>query len=106
MNIKKRGLGRGLEALLVNVSDKEEAPTIDILQPSHEQASSEIEYEMPITRASFDPLQQESTSFAKMHYPDVLALIESLKKERLNLLQEVESLKQLINDFDTMIRQF
>ncbi len=102
MNIKKRGLGRGLEALLVNVSDKEEAPTIDILQPSNEQ----LEHEIPITSASFDPLQQESTSFAMMHYPDALALIESLQKEKLNLLQEVESLKQLINDFDTMIREF
>jgi ParB family chromosome partitioning protein len=102
MNIKKRGLGRGLEALLVNVSDKEEASTIDIMQPSNEQ----LEHETPITSASFDPLQQESTSFAKMHYPDALALIESLQKEKLNLLQEVESLKQLINDFDTMIREF
>jgi ParB-like chromosome segregation protein Spo0J len=72
MTLKKRGLGRGLEALLVDVSTKQEVPVI-IKEMDEREA-------MAIT------------------------LIETIQNENLNLLQEAEALKMLIDEFEAMVR--
>lgn len=66
MNVHKRGLGRGLEALLVDVSSKKEA----------EQLNSNA------------------------------LLIKAIQTENTNLIQEAEALKTMLDDFETLVRNF
>jgi hypothetical protein len=89
MTIKKRGLGRGLEALLVDVSPKEEKHQlqtlpIDILQRGDHLPADDI--------SSYE-LQNIA-----------IELIETIQKENLNLLQEANGLRMLIDEFEAMIR--
>jgi DNA anti-recombination protein RmuC len=65
MNVQKRGLGRGLEALLVDVSHKETEPL-------------------------------NSTDL----------LVKAIQTENANLIQEAEALKSMLDDFETMVRNF
>lgn len=103
MNLKKRGLGRGLEALLVDVGAKEE------------QALSET-----ITSADFQPVQDEASSApviiaghsateAKTAEVDgrtamVVELFKSIQREHLVLLEEAEVLRKMIDEFESIIR--
>ncbi len=66
MTTKKRGLGRGLEALLVDVSDNTANQQSVIAQ----------------------------------------TLIETLQRENHNLLQEARALKELLGDFEVLVRRF
>jgi ParB family chromosome partitioning protein len=145
MTIKKRGLGRGLEALLANVSPKEEKHQpqtlpIDILQRSNHLPSDDINsYELhglahSITAPdTFEPvvvrkitgnnyeivagenrwhaarlagLQEVPVIIKEMDDREAIAieLIETIQKENLNLLQEANGLRKLIDEFEAMIR--
>ena len=66
MNTPKRGLGRGLEALLVDIHHKE-------------------------TEEQFN-----STAL----------LVKVIQTENANLIREAENLKALLDDFETMVREF
>jgi len=90
MSLKKRGLGRGLEALLVDVSTKEEKHQqqtlpIDILQRGNH---------LPPDDINSDELQKLA-----------ITIIETIQNEDLRLLQEAEALKMLIDEFEAMVRQ-
>ncbi len=145
MSLKKRGLGRGLEALLVDVSAKEEKHQlqtlpIDILQrgnhlPPDDINSDELQelaYSIiasdtvepivvrKITENNYEILAGESRwSAARLaglqEVPVIIkemdsreamaiALIETIQKENLNLLQEAEALRKLIDEFEEMVR--
>jgi ParB family chromosome partitioning protein len=145
MSLKKRGLGRGLEALLVDVSAKEEKHQlqtlpIDILQrgnhlPPDDINSDELQelaYSIiasdtvepivvrKITENNYEILAGESRwSAARLaglqEVPVIIkemdsreamaiALIETIQKENLNLLQEAKSLRKLIDEFEAMVR--
>jgi ParB family chromosome partitioning protein len=148
MTLKKRGLGRGLEALLVNVSAKEEKQQlqtlpIDILQgggnhlPPDDISSDELqELANSITEPdTFEPVvvrkiaennyeivtgesrwraarlagwQEVPVIIKEMDDQEAMAiaLIETIQKENLNLLQEAEALRKLIEEFEAMVRQF
>lgn len=89
MSLKKRGLGRGLEALLVNVSTIEEKHQlqtlpIDILQRGNH---------LPPDDMNSDELQDMA-----------IELLETIQKENLSLLQEAEALRKLIEEFEAMVR--
>ena len=89
MSLKKRGLGRGLEALLVDVDTKDakhqsQILPIDILQPGKHPPPDEM---------NSDELQELA-----------LALIETIQQENLNLLQEAEALRNLLDEFEVMVR--
>jgi ParB family chromosome partitioning protein len=145
MTIKKRGLGRGLEALLVDVSTKVERHQllnlpIDSLQKNHYLAPEELNSDelqkltnnikMPDT---FEPVvvrkiagnnyeivagenRWHAARLAGLKEVPVIikeiddreamaiALIETIQKENLNLLQEAKGLKNLIDEFEAMIR--
>jgi len=146
MTLKKRGLGRGLEALLVNVSPKEEKHQaltlpIDSLQrgshlPPDDINSDELQElaNSITTPGKFEPVVVRKIS--EHHYEIVagenrwraarlaglqevpviikemddreamaIALIEVSQRENLNLLQEAEALKNLIDEFEAMVRQ-
>ncbi len=88
MNFKKRGLGRGLEALLVDVSVKEEKHQlqtlpIDTLQRGNHLSPDDM---------NSDELQNVA-----------IELIETIQKENLNLLHEAEVLRTLIDEFEAMV---
>ncbi|CAG1022071.1 hypothetical protein DOJK_01420 [Patescibacteria group bacterium] len=66
MTTQKRGLGRGLEALLVDVNNKE-------------------------TEEQFN-----STAL----------LVKVIQTENANLIREAETLKAMLDDFETLVRNF
>lgn len=146
MNLKKRGLGRGLEALLVDVSTKEEKHQlltlpIDTLQrgnhtpPDNMDADDiqELAYSIiasdtvePIVvrkmagdsyaivtgesrwlAAQLAGLQEVPVIIQEMDDREAMAvaLIETVQKENLNLLQEAKALRKLIDEFEAMVRQ-
>jgi ParB family transcriptional regulator, chromosome partitioning protein len=147
MTLKKRGLGRGLEALLVNVSAKEEKHQlqtlpIDILQQGHylspnDISSDELQELADSIKASgtIEPvvvrkivennyeivagesrwraarlagLQEVPVIIRELddQEPMAIALIETIHKENLNLLQEAEALRKLIDEFEALVRHF
>jgi hypothetical protein len=77
MNLKKRGLGRGLEALLAD--EEKHQPVKDVRQ-------GEIQ---PAAGAEVD----KQTAM-------VVAFFKSVQKEHHALLEEAESLKKLLEEFD------
>ena len=143
MSIKKRGLGRGLEALLDNASSPEEKQPLPIktLQKSSHLSSVATDADelqvvasvvtMPDT-FEFVVAQKIAENNAEIiaiedswhagrlaglqELPAVLkerderealaiALIETLQQENLNLVQEAEDLKKLIDEFEEMVRR-
>ncbi|MEI7993329.1 MAG: ParB N-terminal domain-containing protein [Methylococcaceae bacterium] len=144
MSLKKRGLGRGLEALLDNVSTKDEkhqlqSIPVDIFQGSGQIKPEDInldgllELANVITESrtsnynvikkigddSFEIVAGESrwrasllteleempviTKEMKDREALTIALIETIQKENLNLLQEAEGLRNLIAEFEAMV---
>ena len=143
MSIKKRGLGRGLEALLGNASSPEEKQPLPIktLQKSSYLSSVALDLDelqelasvvtMPDTFESVvtQKIVEDSAEIIAIEdswhagrlaglqeLPAVLkerderealaiALIENLQQENLNLVQEAEDLKKLIDEFEAMVRR-
>ena len=143
MTIKKRGLGRGLEALLGNASSPEEKQPLPIktLQKSSYLSSVGLDLDelqelasvvtMPDTFESVvtQKIVEDSAEIIAIEdswhagrlaglqeLPAVLkerderealaiALIETLQQENLNLVQEAEDLKKLIDEFEAMVRR-
>ena len=91
MTLKKRGLGRGLEALLVDVAAGEDRQPADASQQRGRHLSSDA---------------MNADDSRKTADPEPLALIETLKQENLMLLQEVAVLRQLLDEFETMVRHY
>ncbi|MEY3289121.1 MAG: hypothetical protein RLZZ419_1363 [Pseudomonadota bacterium] len=127
MTVKKRGLGRGLEALLVDVSVKGEIPLQQTAQINNRQKNNHLSTD----NMSADELRLESVVAQKIaknnttvvvdttsELPEVSviakamndreavtsALIKTIQKENRHLLQEAENLRQLINEFEAMVR--
>lgn len=146
MTLKKRGLGRGLEALLVDVSNKEEKHQLQTLPidnlhrgihlPLDDMNLDELQelaYSIiasdtvepivvrKIAESSYEILAGESRWSAALlaglqEVPVIIkemddreaaaiALIETMQRENLNLLQEAEALRELLDEFAAMIRQ-
>lgn len=84
MTFKKRGLGRGLEALLAEDSAKEDVsrPDKDRIQNDGRAVVSELE-----DRASV-----------------MVALLRDMQRERLALLEEAVALQKTIEEFESLIR--
>ena len=96
MTFKKRGLGRGLEALLVDVSSKEEKHQLQTLPIDNLHRGSHL----PTDDMDSDELKEMDEREAI-----AIALIETIQKETLTLLQEAEGLKALLDEFEAMVRQ-
>lgn len=78
MTAQKRGLGRGLEALLVDVSK----PVV--LKDSVQRPIPTIADEQTVIAA--------------------VSLMKAIQKENANLMKEVEALKELLDDFETLVQ--
>lgn len=85
MNSKKRGLSRGLEALLAEDSSKEEAH-----QPAKDVSPSEKQAE----------IAEEAGKQTAM----LVAILKDIQKERLALQEEAEALRKLIEEFESIVR--
>ena len=144
MSLKKRGLGRGLEALLDNVSTQDEkhqlqSMPVDIFQGSGQIKPEDINLDRLLelanviteSRTSRYPvikkigednyeivagesrwraslitgLEEMPVITKEMNDREALtiALIETIQKANLNLLQEAESLRNLIAEFEAMV---
>jgi hypothetical protein len=79
MTLNKRGLGRGLEALLAE--DPAKAPVGEKIQPT--------------------PM---ATKLDDGRVAMVTALIKNIQKEHLTLLEEAESLRLVIEEFESIVR--
>ncbi len=123
MTIKKRGLGRGLEALLANVSAKEEIArpqTSPINNPQKDQHLSPdtINSDKLIAEPVVVLKIAENNAEIAAELQDVpvinkvmdereavaTALIETIQQENRHLLQETEDLRKLIDEFEAMVR--
>ena len=93
MTVKKRGLGRGLEALLVDVSAKEDKASLH-------------HGNLPSDTMNSDELQKAPGTINKITDAEIvaLALIETMHQENINLLQEAIALRELVDEFAAMIR--
>lgn len=98
--IKKRGLSRGLEALLKVNSEKSEIskPVIDVEEakcsPDRQSSDQQLYRQL-----SAEDLEGERRP------EQLLALFEQLRNENLRLLQEAETLKGLLEEFESMVRR-
>jgi ParB family chromosome partitioning protein len=145
MSLKRRGLGRGLEALLVNVSAKEKKHQLqtlpidilhggsylppddmnsDVLQELANSITAPDKFEPIIVRkiaenyyeivagqsrwlaARLAGLQEVPVIIKEMDDREAMAiaLIETIQTENLNLLQEAEALRKLVDEFEAMVR--
>jgi hypothetical protein len=77
MTAQKRGLGRGLEALLVDVAKPVRTNEVAPLPAK---------------------LSDDHTVIA------TIALMKAIQKENANLVKEVEALKDLLDDFEVLVR--
>ncbi|MDP2099668.1 MAG: hypothetical protein U1D70_14240 [Methylobacter sp.] len=91
MTLKKRGLGRGLEALLADEPVKEESQQVQIL-PVNEPAPAGVQL-APV-------MVEDVDDRADM----VVALFKSIQRENLLLREEAEVLRGLIEEFEALIR--
>ncbi len=85
MNLRKRGLGRGLEALLADDSAKEEK----------HQAAKDV---------SQDEIQPVVVEEVDGRAAMVVALFKNIQREHLTLLEEAETLRNLIEEFESIVR--
>jgi len=85
MTFKKRGLGRGLEALLADESVKEERH-----QPVKDMNQAEVQ----------PAVADEEDGRTAM----VVALFKNIQREHLALLEEAETLRKLIEEFESIVR--
>lgn len=90
MTLKKRGLGRGLEALLADDSAKEEKQQAQIL-PVNEPATAAVQL-APV-------MVEDADNRADM----VVALFKSIQRENLLLREEAEVLRGLIEEFEALV---
>lgn len=93
MTLKKRGLGRGLEALLAEESAKQEKH-----QPKTEQAGA-----YPAAKdADQDEIQAAGEAGGQTAM--LVAFFKSIQREHLTLLEEAEALRKLIEEFEAIVR--
>jgi hypothetical protein len=84
MTAQKRGLGRGLEALLVDVATPIRAK--EVVQLAHNQPSPTLLDDHAVIAA--------------------ITLMKAIQKENANLVKEVEALKDLLDDFEALVQNF
>lgn len=93
MTLKKRGLGRGLEALLADDSAKEKMQQSQAVQSAENQSSEDAVEDEALVKEEID-------SRAAM----VMALFKNIQKENRMLREEAEALRKLIEEFEAIVR--
>ena len=103
MTINKRGLGRGLEALLGNVIPQEAQP----LQypPINEALENNNNFSRDILRSIDKDHRPTEYSTDLQDSPIAREALESIHQEKVNLLFEAEALIKLIDAFEIIARR-
>lgn len=125
MTLKKRGLGRGLEALLADVSAKEEKHQSQAMQSGEYQPAKDVGQDgiqsmpvaiddcltetVPDSLAAFSPSVEVRSGGAVTEEVDgrmamVVALFKNIQREHLILQEEAEALRKLIEEFESIVR--
>jgi ParB family chromosome partitioning protein len=104
MSQKKRGLGRGLEVLLVDVPMQEQesdlaSTALASVDPSI-QTPQKKNIKQPATQAR--PIDVPTTENQAESGTSILT--NNIQRERQLLLQEADNLSQLISEFELMLR--
>jgi len=94
MTVKKRGLGRGLEALLADDSAKKEPHQSPTKQSGGNQALKNNE--VPPNPDAIEAMDERAGM--------VVALFKNIQRENLVLQEEAEALKKLIEEFELILR--
>lgn len=97
MTSKKRGLSRGLEALLADVQSKNGTTNVEDRHVVEEVQELRMALKEFMQRSS--PSVDRATSNANI----AISSNSNLHRERLNLLKEAEALKELIDDIESII---
>ncbi|MGZ8189750.1 MAG: hypothetical protein ACXWTS_00820 [Methylococcaceae bacterium] len=110
MTLKKRGLGRGLEALLADVPAKDDRIPSGVQMDPGTRAMQGGQVEEPRTLLldfQTDPKQLPQISINTSVIDDqaeiALTLIKNIQRERMSLLEEAEILRKLISEFESML---
>ncbi|MGZ8223356.1 MAG: hypothetical protein ACXWT0_17075 [Methylobacter sp.] len=103
MNLKKRGLGRGLEALLVDVASREEQAPLETLTPADFQPVQDDVSSAPVIIADHSATEAK-TGEVDGRTAMVVELFKSIQREHLVLLEEAEALRKMIEEFESIIR--
>lgn len=93
MTLRKRGLGRGLEALLADDSAKDEKHQPKTEQSADYQAVKDV-----------GPDEIQASDEVDSRTALVAALFKNIQREHLNLLEEAEALKKMIEEFEAIVR--
>ena len=103
MTINKRGLGRGLEALLGNVIPQEAQP----LQypPINEALENNNNFSRDTLRSIDKDHRPTEYSTDLQDSPIAREALESINQEKVNLLFEAEALIKLIDAFEIIARR-
>ncbi|MDD5410992.1 MAG: hypothetical protein PHF31_06200 [Methylobacter sp.] len=126
MTLKKRGLGRGLEALLADVSAKEEKHQPQTMQSGDYQPAKDVSQdEVKIMPMAIDDCMAATASGGLATFPPstevksgggavseevdgrmalVVALFKNIQREHLILQEEAEVLRKLIEEFESIVR--
>lgn len=117
MTLRKRGLGRGLEALLVDVADKEEKyqpqtnqageyRAVKDKRPDEIQAAPAlVDNDMPSEPPPFLAAKSAAqTGEVDGRTAMVVELFKNIQREHLVLLDEAEALRKLIEEFESIVR--
>lgn len=92
MTLKKRGLGRGLEALLADDPAKNEQQ-----RPQNRPVPEGKDTGTAVTPEAADEKAGDRSAM-------VIALFKNIQRENRILLEEAESLRQLIAEFESLVR--
>ncbi|MCK9619501.1 MAG: hypothetical protein M0R47_03100 [Methylobacter sp.] len=93
MTFRKRGLGRGLEALLADDSAKEKIHQSQAVQSEENQPSKEVDQD---AAQAIEEVDDQAAM--------VVALFKNIQKENRMLLEEAEALRKLIEEFEATVR--
>ena len=111
MTLKKRGLGRGLEALLAAVPVKDECipagPKVDTSRRAMEEVNADgmrsfsLDFQADSKQSPLFPINSPALDDQA---EKALTLIKNIHSERMYLLEEAEILRKLISDFESIVR--
>lgn len=97
MTSKKRGLSRGLEALLTDVQTKNDSANVE-----ERDVIGEVQ-ELRMALKEFMERSPPPAEHAIFNASAATSLNKGFQRERLNLLKEAEALKELIDDIESAI---
>lgn len=97
MNLKKRGLGRGLEALLADASGRDPIEKQNLVENNQPTLTeNQLQIDASVKLESNELLRQPAMA---------IALIKNIQRENLLLQEEAAALSNLLEEFEQVLRR-